>query len=123
MRIMPSASALVMLLCAPAVAWASQSLSVADVKSKLQSLDGKTIQIRGWVVGCNGGFDCRLVTSLSDQRSPSLTIDFVASFEPRLTAVAGDEIILRAKVTDECTVNICLDRGPDIIPIRVMKVF
>ena len=123
MTVRHSALAFAVLLSAPINAGASKPFSVAEVRNSIRSLNGEKILIRGWVVGCNGGFNCSLVQSLNDIDAPSLTIDFIAAFEPQLTLAAGDEVILKVRVTDECTVNICLDRGPDIVPIRLMKVF
>lgn len=96
--------------------------SVGEVKAAILSLDGKNVQVRGWLIGCHGGFDCRIATSPNDRDGPYLTIDLLKSFEPQLSLASGQEIILKAKVTKECTVNICTDRGPDLVPIRVMKI-
>lgn len=100
-----------------------QIYGVAEVKADILKLDGNNIQIRGWVKGCTGGLSCGLVASPDDVKGAYLSIAHVRSFEPQLTAARGQEIVLKAEVTKECTVNICTDRGPDLLPIRIMKIF
>lgn len=99
-------------------------LSVSDVKNDILALDGKNVMVRGWVKGCGGALSmCELQTSPDANDGPSLTLAYVSTVEKQLKLVAGGEVILKARVTDECTVNICTDRGPDLVPIRVIKVF
>jgi hypothetical protein len=103
---------------------AKKLASIADVQQNLLSWSGEIVLIEGWVWGCHGDFACYLSSAPMNKGLHSLTIDFRPSFEPKLHRVSGMRILLKAKVTSECAgENICTDRAPEIIPIRIVKVF
>jgi hypothetical protein len=95
--------------------------SVAQVSANIKELDGQKLRIRGWLNGCDGGFRCNLSALPGPMSGKSLTIDLVPEIEWHLGRLDGQEVVLEAVVTKECTVNICVDRGPDLIPVRAVK--
>ena len=98
--------------------------SLAEVREKRLEWNGRTVNVRGTIEGCKGeAWGCVLFTGPSDDKRSVLIIDFVPDLEPQLAAVAGREISLRARVTDECARQICTDRGPDIVPLQILKVY
>lgn len=92
----------------------------------------------GWLGPCSA-YDCSLsptkedtlLLATSDFDSPavkaaserSLTVAHEAIFDRAATGLAMKQVVLRATVTDQChqheSGKFCLDRGGDLIPIRV----
>ncbi|MBO0749457.1 MAG: hypothetical protein J2O44_03365 [Porphyrobacter sp.] len=99
-------------------------LRVAAVAPHIGEWDGRVVEVRGWLHGCHGGFDCTIDTQRSRDRDDnvSLILDFVRAVEPSLGDADGRQVLLRARVTDECVVNICTDRAPALIPIELLEV-
>jgi hypothetical protein len=85
----------------------------------------KVVWVKGWVHGCRGPlFMCSLTDSPSlDLSEARLVIDYLPKMESKLRRVDGKQVLLKARVTDECAQAICTDRGPDIIPIKIQKVY
>lgn len=101
------------------------ALSVGDVSPHLAAWDGETVLVRGWIRGCHHGFQCTIDPGPRGDAKHErfLILDHVPALEDRLGAADGREVILRAKVTDICVVNICTDRAPALVPIAVTKVY
>lgn len=95
---------------------------VAEVLPQIAAWDGRTVRVQGWL-RCPGGFTCQLEPSATPDYEHSATIDYVKAMEPELIALSGAQIVLVARVTAQCFgENICTDRGPDLIPLRVERV-
>lgn len=98
--------------------------TVATVAKNLKAWDGRIVDVRGQLGGCDGGFECKLIDPAAkdgDGFKVMLSVDYVPILEPVLGAAHGKEVLLRARVTDECADNNCTDRAADLVPIKVLK--
>jgi hypothetical protein len=67
---------------------------------------------------------CSLRTgSFEEGNEATLIIDYVPEIERQLKPLDGKEVLLRVRITDECARNICTDRGPDVVPLQILRVY
>ncbi|BCA57432.1 hypothetical protein HMP06_0201 [Sphingomonas sp. HMP6] len=95
---------------------------VTEVLPNILAWDGRIVRVRGWL-RCPGNFTCQLEPSATPDYEHSATIDYVKAMEPKLKALNGAQIVLLARVTAQCSgEEICTDRGPELIPLRIERV-
>ena len=102
------------------------TLRVPDVLARHEELDGRIVEVRGWLGRCFN-FTCALYAdpgsaARDDFNAPHLTIGPRNDFDRRARPYRNREIVLRARFDNGCITGLCLDRASVLNPIRIMPV-
>ena len=119
------------------------TLSVQELEANHKRLANSVVRVRGWLTPC-GGRSCAIAGSLKyleslrkDSPEPPdtsyVSIEYQAEFDESVRSLRDyySEVILEARVTDQCwsdiqpdgSVIVCADRGNQLIPMRLISVF
>lgn len=102
-----------------------EPLSVEDVIGRHHQLDGRTIEVRGWLSNCQR-LSYRLMAGIGGAGTPYLSIGGSRSFDARIHGRAGQRITIRARLDARCMharadssregdeVVICTDRASEL---------
>jgi hypothetical protein len=112
----------------------SHTLAVPDVLENIDSLNGKTVKVLGFLPDC-GVYDCslfvneqqahdfwRIANKPQGEKLPKFVeIGEVRGFDARTRPFAGHYVVVTGRVTNECRGHghFCTDRGPDLVPIDI----
>lgn len=117
---------IVVLLVAPQALSAErrEPLTVDEVIARHHALEGRTIEVRGWLSPCLR-LSCRLMARPDDRETPYLSIGGSIAFDRRIAGRAGQRITIRARLDANCLharadreaggeVVICTDRAGEL---------
>ena len=119
--------------CATPAAYGAQELSSAEVWEHHHELDGRTIEVRGWLQYCES-LGCRIADSRED-RDPGLSIASSVPFDRAVYGLIGREILISGRLNSDCLHTfvdspkvdrsqiICTDRANMIEKPRLIKVY
>ncbi len=120
---MTIAALLLSLIGAPLPVDEPMTLSAGMLSRRIEELDGRTVQVRGWLHCQHWG--CSLRTR---PWPPAAAVDMVYIGDTEAMAAAfadaaGHQVIVEGRVTAACRREICTDHGPDLMPLRLVRVF
>ena len=102
-----------------------EPLSIEDVIARHHELDGRTIEVRGWLSNCQR-LSCRLMARTDGTGTAYLSIGGSRAFDARVRGRAGQRITIRARLDarcmharadsqrDEPEIVICTDRASEL---------
>ena len=103
-------------------------IEAAALSRTIAAHDGDIVRVSGWVDPRCGGLNCQLTSRpVTDDERPSVQdsvrIGHVEEVEPSLVAAAGRQVVLEGRVSATCRREVCTDRAPDLVPIRLVHVY
>jgi len=124
---LPAATASALLLGASAALAHDRRapLSVEQVIARHHELDGRTIEVRGWLTYCHPR-SCILSSQQGDAGDSHLSIASSSRFDRRATRMIGLRITVRATLNDNClhgrgssraeepVIVVCTDRASEL---------
>jgi len=117
-----------LLAAAPVLAETLTPLSVVEVMTRKAELDGKVVTVRGWLDRC-ANLSCGLYPTREAARSsgnrPFLSIGASPVVDNHLDLVRNAEVVIEARFDAKCVPPsdyICLDRVPELDPVRLVQV-
>ncbi len=120
---MTVAALLLLLTGAPSLADEPIALSAAMLSRRIEELDGRTVQVRGWLHCRRWGCSLSNRPSKSDAAVAGVNIGDAGAMTSAFTDAAGHQVIVEGRVTAACRREICTDHGPDLMPLRLVRIF